>query len=175
MKLFSVHRFLTLCLGASLISSHCMAAEMSIGDCITLKGYSDTLGIRPLSDHERGKIKGNAWLVGRTLYLDLYNGNSDLTLSKVSIRLIPQTEQEIRQPTIDSRTTTELPKKTDCIDITDFYRDDSYNLQVNLPPLAATHQRVNTPAAASYDRFTWEIRYAEGYRTVRPFRWQMLR
>jgi hypothetical protein len=133
--------------------------------CQPVASYDQAVGTRPLDDSERGRIKGAARHSGNILYVDLYNGNRDITLTAVDIRVIPET------PNTASAAQAGAP----CNPATGSYDRHLHRLAVMLPPETATQQRFRVPDVPPGGRFTWEIDYAEGHHTPTPHPWHLWR
>jgi hypothetical protein len=134
-------------------------------ECEPVASYDQAIGTRALDDSERGRIKGTARHSGNVLYVDLYNGNRDITLTAVNIRVIPDT------PKPASAVQTGAP----CNPVTGSYDRHLHRLTVMLPPKTATQQRFRVPDVQPGGRFTWEIAYAEGHDTPTSYPWYLWR
>ena len=127
--------------------------------------YAQALGIRVLEESERNSIKGRAWMGGGVLYVDLYNGNADLTLSSVDIQVIPSSgdHQESRTGVTDDLHD----------DTAGFYDGHIYRLTAAIPPGTGTYQHLRITDIPPGRRFTWKILHAKGYETQTPYPWHL--
>jgi len=141
------------------------SSDTGTRDCAPPPSYDQAIGTRPLDESERARIKGSAWHSGNVLYVDLYNGNRDITLTAVDIRVIPET------PTPASA----APAGAPCDAVTGVYDRYQHRLAVMLPPETATQERFRVTAIPPGGRFTWEIGYAEGHHTSTPYPWHLWR
>lgn len=141
------------------------SAETGTIDCATPPSYDQAIGTRQLADSERARIKGSAWHSGSVLYVDLYNGNHDVTLTALNIRVIPETPNAAPAGHAG----------TPCNPITEVYDRYQHRLAVMVPPHTATQQRFRVQDIPPGGRFTWEIGHAEGHDTSTPYPWHLWR
>jgi hypothetical protein len=134
-------------------------------ECRPVASYDQAIGTRPLDDSERARIKGTARHSANVLYVDLYNGNRDITLTGLDIRIIPETANAVAN----------VQAGTECNTGTGFYDRHLHRLTVMLPPQTATQQRLRVPDVPPGGRFTWEIVYVEGHDTRTPYPWHIWR
>ena len=141
------------------------SAENVTMECQPAASYDQAIGTRPLADSERARIKGSAWHSGSVLYVDLYNGNHDVTLTALNIRVIPETPNAVPAGQAG------VP----CDPVAGTYDRHLHRLAVMIPPETASQRRFRVPDIPPGGRFTWEIGYAEGHQTSTPYPWHLWR
>ena len=141
------------------------SAENVATGCQPVVSYHQAIGTRPLADSERARIKGAAWHSGSVLYVDLYNGNHDVTLTALNIRVIPETPNAVPAGQAG------VP----CDPVAGTYDRHLHRLAVMIPPETASQSRFRVPDIPPGGRFTWEIGYAEGHQTSTPYPWHLWR
>lgn len=131
-------------------------------ECVPYGSYARIQGIRSLDASERDRVRGRSWYSDGTLYLDVYNGNRHLTLTKIAIRIIPRSDahESPAKPAPDA----DFSAVTPC-DYFRYYRGHHvYELELALPPRRAQQARVKVYEALPRTGFAWQIVYAEGHK-----------
>lgn len=95
-----------------------------------------------LSAQDRANVTGRAGINYGHLRGHIYNGNSDYTVTQVTIALTPKSEKKSAESFLDSR---------------------EYNVEVTVPPL--TNKDFSVPADVVAADFSWIITKARGYKT----------
>lgn len=139
-------------------------------ECVPFGSYARLQGIRSLDASERNRIRGRSWYSNGILYLDVYNDNRRLTVTKVAIRIIPRSDGH--GPAGEPIQRADLSAVTPC-DYFRYYRGHHiYELELALPPKRAQQARIKVYEALPRAGFTWQIVYAEGHKAAwREFRW----